>query len=119
MSVLGELEDILEKERNLILSARFEDLERLATRKSLLAGRIGRKKQSGHKPRRKAARGGDPQRRTTAIGRAGTEICCPADRGRTIAWRSDDLCGGRKPKPDFAARRKTSSASLEFVENFR
>lgn len=43
MSVLGELEDILEKERHLILSARFEDLERLATRKSLLAGRIGRK----------------------------------------------------------------------------
>ena len=43
MSVLGELEDILDKERHLILSAQFEDLERLSTRKSLLAGRIWRK----------------------------------------------------------------------------
>lgn len=42
MSVLAELEDILEKERDLILSARFVDLERLTARKSLLASRIGR-----------------------------------------------------------------------------
>ncbi len=42
MTVFGELEDILEKERHLILSARFEDLERLAARKTLLAGRIER-----------------------------------------------------------------------------
>lgn len=42
MKVLKELEEILESERHLILSARFEDLERLAARKSLLAGRIGR-----------------------------------------------------------------------------
>ncbi len=41
MNVLGELEDILDRERQLILGARFNDLERLATRKSLLAGRIG------------------------------------------------------------------------------
>ncbi|MGI9395451.1 MAG: hypothetical protein ACR2OY_12445 [Boseongicola sp.] len=42
MSVLGELEEILEKERHLILAAQFDDLERLAVRKSLLANRIDR-----------------------------------------------------------------------------
>ncbi|MGI9390642.1 MAG: hypothetical protein ACR2O1_11350 [Boseongicola sp.] len=42
MNALKELEDILEQERHLILSAQFDDLERLAARKSLLAGRIGR-----------------------------------------------------------------------------
>ncbi len=57
MSILSELEDILEKERHLILSARFEDLERLATRKSLLASRIGRAKraETAHVDRLRAA----------------------------------------------------------------
>ena len=42
MTVLDELEDLLEKERDLIRSAQFHDLERLSARKSLLAGRIGK-----------------------------------------------------------------------------
>ncbi len=57
MTVLGELEDILEKERHLILSARFDDLERLATRKSSLAVRIGQagKADIGHVERLRTA----------------------------------------------------------------
>ena len=57
MNVLAELEDILDKERQLILAARFNDLERLSTRKSLLSGRIGQvvKADLGHIERLRAS----------------------------------------------------------------
>ncbi len=53
MDVLGELEDILEKERHLILAARFDDLERLSARKTSLSARIG---QAGRADREHVAR---------------------------------------------------------------